>query len=113
MTKAEMLGSVRTMARAYAGQVQAKADSMTGTELYAEKTYIPEFAAAREAKSMLEREAGFVCRSSAGRVVRLLQPYDSTAYPNEPEELPAVYLARDEPLRRRRLLHRGREGLAQ
>ena len=91
MTKAEMLESVRTMARAYAGQVQAKAGTMRGTELYAEKTYIPEFAAAREAKNMLERAAGFVCRSSAGRIVRLLQPYDSSVYTGEPEELPAQW----------------------
>lgn len=91
MTKTEMLESVRAMARACAGQVQAKAETMSGTELYAEKTYIPEFAAARDAKNMLEREAGFVCRSSAGRVVRLLQPYDSTVYPNEPETLPAQW----------------------
>ena len=40
---------------------------------------------------MLEREAGFVCRSTAGRVVRLLQPYDSTIYTQEPEELPAQW----------------------
>ena len=32
---------------------------------------------------------GFVCKSSAGRVVRLLQPYDSNIYTGEPEELPA------------------------
>lgn len=44
---------------------------------------------------MLERKAGqkdgFVCRSSAGRVVRLLQVYDSEIYPQEPEELPAQW----------------------
>ena len=40
---------------------------------------------------MLERTAGFVCRSAAGRVVRLLQPYDSTIYTQEPEELPAQW----------------------
>lgn len=91
MTKAEMLGNVREMARAYAGQVQAKAETMSGTELYAEKTYIPEFAAAVAAKNMLEREAGFVCRSSAGRVVRLVQPYDSGVYTGEPETLPAQW----------------------
>ena len=41
---------------------------------------------------MLERKAGFVCRSTAGRVVRLLQPYDSTIYnTQEPEELEAQW----------------------
>ena len=40
---------------------------------------------------MLERAAGFVCLSPAGRVVRLLQPYDSTIYKQAPEELPAQW----------------------
>ena len=46
-------------------------------------------------KNMLERKAGqqdgFVCRSTAGRVVRLTQNYDSNTYPQEPEELPAQW----------------------
>ena len=44
---------------------------------------------------MLERKAGmtdgFVCRSSAGRVVRLIQNYDSSIYTQEPEDLPAQW----------------------
>lgn len=44
---------------------------------------------------MLERKAGqtdgFVCRSTAGRVVRLIQTYDSETFPQEPEELPAQW----------------------
>ena len=71
--------------------LQEKAPDMTGTELYAQDVYIPEFQAAKAAKNMLERTAGFVCRSTAGRVVRLIQPYDSTIYTQEPEELPAQW----------------------
>lgn len=71
--------------------LQEAAPSMTGTELYAEEEYIPDFRAAVAKKNMLERAAGFVCKSSAGRVVRLLQPYDSTVYTQEPEELPAQF----------------------
>lgn len=71
--------------------VQAKADTMTGTELYAVDDRIPRFTAACEKMNMLERPVGFVCRSTAGRVVRLLQPYDSTIYTQEPEELPAQW----------------------
>lgn len=71
--------------------VQSSADSMTGTELYAVDDRIPAFVAAKLKKNMLERSAGFVCRSSAGRVVRLLQAYDSDIYPQEPEELPAQW----------------------
>ena len=75
--------------RANALALQAKAPEMTGTELYAADSDIPSFKAAVANKNMLERKTGFACRSSAGRVVRLVQPYDSTIYTQEPEELPA------------------------
>lgn len=75
--------------------IQAQAPDMTGTELYAQEDYIPDFQAAKALKNMLERPAGqengFVCRSTAGRVVRLLQVYDSTVYTQEPEDLPAQW----------------------
>ena len=71
--------------------IQAQASGMTGTELYAQEDYIPDFQAAKAAKNMLERSPGFVCRSTAGRVVRLLQVYDSTVYTQEPEDLPAQW----------------------
>lgn len=78
-----------------AEDVQARSPEMTGTELYAVEDYIPDFQAAKAAKNMLERKAGqtdgFVCRSSAGRVVRLIQVYDSETYPQEPEDLPAQW----------------------
>ena len=74
-----------------ASELQARSDTMTGTELYAEEEKIPSFAAAVALKNMLERPVGFVCKSSAGRVVKLLQPYDSTVYTAEPEELPAQW----------------------
>lgn len=70
---------------------QARSAEMTGTEMYAEDTKIPAFQTARTTKNMLEREVGFICKSSAGRVVRLLQVYDSTIYTQEPEELPAQW----------------------
>ena len=85
---------LRTMQQAgltQAQTLQAKAPEMTGAELYAAEDYIPGFQAAKAAKNMLERTAGFVCRSTAGRVVRLIQTYDSTIYAQEPEELPAQW----------------------
>ena len=85
---------LRTMQQAgltQAQTLQAKAPEMTGTELYAAEDYIPDFQAAKAAKNMLERSPGFVCRSTAGLVVRLLQVYDSTVYTQEPEELPAQW----------------------
>lgn len=82
-------------------EVQQMAPTMTGTELNAVDDRIPRFAEAVKSKNMLERPAGqedgFVCLSSAGRVVRLIQNYDSSIYlhadgtPWEPEELLAQY----------------------
>lgn len=71
--------------------VQNNADSMTGTELYAVDDRIPSFKAAVARMNMIDRPVGFVCKSSAGRVVRLLQVYDSHIYTQEPEELPAQW----------------------
>lgn len=89
--KEYVLETMQAQGLAAAKRVQAEAPELTGTELYAREGYIPDFAAACARKNMLERTAGFVCRSTAGRVVRLLQPYDSTIYTQEPEELPAQW----------------------
>ncbi len=91
MTKTETLAAVRDSARNAALYLQTRTGDMTGTELYAEAEYIPAFAALLASGNMLDRPAGFTCRSSAGRVVRLIQPYDSTIYPGEPETLPAQW----------------------
>lgn len=89
---------LQTMQQAGLAQAQAlqkASPDMTGTELNARASYIPDFKAACAAKNMLERKAGqedgFVCRSSAGRVVRLIQAYNSETYPDEPEKLPAQW----------------------
>ena len=89
--KTFVLETFNRFGAAQAQQVQTDSQSMTGTELYAAEDNIPDFAAAVAAKNMLQRAAGFVCRSSAGRVVKLLQPYDSSIYTAEPEELPAQW----------------------
>lgn len=86
-----VLQTMKEAGLARAQTLQAQATDMTGTELYAAEDFIPDFQAACKLKNMLERTAGFVCRSSAGRVVKLLQPYDSTTYTQEPEELPAQW----------------------
>ena len=92
MTNREfVLETLRRSGKLAAQSLQERAADMPGTELYAEEEYLPSFAAACSKKNMLERSAGFVCRSSAGRVVKLLQPYDSTVYTAEPEELPAQW----------------------
>ena len=91
MTQEERKSIMYAQGRANALALQGKATDMTGTELYAADSDIPSFKAACTVKNMLERAAGFVCLSTAGRVVRLLQPYDSTIYTKEPEELPAQW----------------------
>ena len=92
MTDKELVLQVlQDYSRGKAESLQAASAGMTGTELYAQEQYIPDFAAACALKNMLERETGFVCRSTAGRVCRLLQPYDSTVYTGEPETLPAQW----------------------
>lgn len=92
MTEKEfVIDAMRKQGRIVAQDVQNRAADMTGTELNAEDGYIPSFAAAIANKNMLERPAGFVCKSSAGRVVKLLQPYDSDIFTAEPEELPAQW----------------------
>lgn len=92
MTNQEfVLDTLRRAGKAAAEDLQVRAADMTGTELYAEENYIPSFTAAVSVKNMLDRPLGFVCRSSAGRVVRLLQPYDSTIYAQEPEDLSAQW----------------------
>lgn len=82
---------MRSQGRADAQDIQTRSPDMDGTALYAEEQKIPDFQAAKAAKNMLERSIGFVCRSTAGRVVKLLQVYDSNTYPAEPEELPAQW----------------------
>lgn len=90
-SKEKVLNRERQRGRAAAMEIQSKAHDMTGTELYAADDRIPRFASACEKLNMLERPVGFVCKSTAGRVVRLLQVYDSTIYTQEPEELPAQW----------------------
>lgn len=81
--------------RAQAMELQQASPTMTGTELNAADDRIPRFKEAVKHKNMLDRKAGqedgFVCMSSAGRVVRLIQNYDSNIFTGEPEELPAQF----------------------
>lgn len=92
MTNQEyVLDTMRRAGKSAAESLQTRASELTGTEIYTEEAFLPDFAAACAAKNMLEREVGFVCRSTAGRAVKLLQPYDSTTYTAEPEDLPAQW----------------------
>lgn len=90
-----VLDTMRRFGKVAAQSLQDRSSTMDGTQLYAEEEYIPSFVAAVAKQNMLTRKAGqedgFICKSSAGRVVRLIQNYDSETYTQEPEELPAQW----------------------
>ena len=95
LTRAEELAMLRQNGYLAAKNLQQTSSGMTGTELNAQDGNIPDFREAVKKKNMLDRPAGqedgFVCRSSAGRVVRLIQNYNSDVFTGEPEELPTQY----------------------
>lgn len=91
MTETFILEKMRAQGKIDAIALQAISGEMTGTELNAQTDVIPAFSKAVKVKNMLDRPIGFVCKSSAGRVVALLQPYNSNVYTQEPEELPAQW----------------------
>lgn len=89
ITHSQRLEIMRQAGRANALALQDKAQGMSGTALNEQAQDVPAFEAAKAVKNMLDRPIGFICKSSAGRVVRLIQPYDSSIYPGEPETLDA------------------------
>lgn len=91
MTETFILEKMRAQGKLDAIALQAISGEMTGTELNAQTDMIPAFSKAVKVKNMLDRPVGFVCKSPAGRVIALLQPYDSNVYTQEPEELPAQW----------------------
>lgn len=82
------LSALRSQGVADATALQSNADNMTGTQLHDEAQKIPEF---NNEKQYLNYRIGFVCKSKLGNVVRLIQPYDSLIYPQQPEELVAQW----------------------
>lgn len=75
-----------------AADLQKRSASMDGTALYDEQEKIPDFQAARQVMSMADRLAGFICRSTAGRIFKLITPYDSqVAHTEEPEAYPSLW----------------------
>lgn len=89
MTSKELvLNVMKRYGKAVAEEIQEKAPQMTGTELYKETGFIPDF---NPEKQYLNYPVGYVCKSPSGRLVKLLQPYDSTVFTQEPEELVAQW----------------------
>lgn len=83
-----VLSTLKAYGKIVAKELQNKAADMTGTELYQSSDFIPDFNPERQ---YLNYEPGYICKSEAGRIVKLLQPYDSFVYTAHPEELPAQW----------------------
>ena len=88
MNKTLVLEILRKYGNDVAKQLQKDAHDMTGTELYESDMFIPEFNPERQ---YLNFPIGYVCKSAEGRLVKLIQPYDSTIFTSQPEELPAQW----------------------
>lgn len=76
------------LARKEAIALQDNATNMTADEIVDAKPVIPDFDPKRQ---YLEYPTGYICKTSQGNVVKLLQPYDSEIYSQQPEELPAQW----------------------
>lgn len=77
----------------YLGQMigehfQMQAPEMTQTEVVENDLFLPTFDHERQ---YLDYDPGYICKTKAGNVVKLLQSYDSLIYPQEPEELQAQW----------------------
>lgn len=76
------------LARKEAMTLQENSSAMSPDEIVAADLIIPEF---DNTKQYLDYQPGYVCKTKSGNVVKLLQPYDSLIYPQQPEELPAQW----------------------
>ena len=89
MTDKELvLTTMRKYGKAVAENLRERAPEMNGTEIIAEEEFLPDFDPARQ---YLNYPAGYVCKSALGNAVKLIQPYDSTIYTQQPEELSAQW----------------------
>lgn len=89
MTDKELvLTTMRKYGKAVAENLQERAPEMNGTEIIAEEEFLPDFDPARQ---YLNYPEGYVCKSALGNAVKLIQPYDSTIYTQQPEELSAQW----------------------
>lgn len=79
-----VLSTMRAYGKQMALNLQANASEMTGTEIIANEEFLPKFDPKRQ---YLNYVAGYVCISPSENAVRLLQPYDSTIYTDDPEFL--------------------------
>lgn len=83
-----VLSTMRKLGREAALNLQDDIPYLTGTEIVAQSDFLPDFNPERQ---YLNFKPGYVCKSAAGNAVKLLQPYDSAIYTQQPEELTAQW----------------------
>lgn len=74
--------------RNVAESFEQRAASMTDDEIVENQQFYPSF---NPDKQYLNYSSGYICISPSGNVVKLLQPYNSTIYTQDPEDLPAQW----------------------
>lgn len=68
---------------------QDKAPQMSAEEIFENEEFFPAWNP--QMHNYLHKKAGYVCKSKQGNLVRLIQPYDSSIYTDEPETLTAQW----------------------
>lgn len=70
-------------------ECQESAPAMTAEEIFDNEDFFPMWNP--NIHNYLEKKTGYVCKTPSGNLVRLIQPYDSKTYTDEPEKLPAQW----------------------
>lgn len=90
-SKTLVLETMKSYGRTAALSLQTESATLTGTELHEQSDFIPTFEKAVTNANMLTREAGFLVFSALQNCCKLLTPYDSATYPDEPENYPSMW----------------------
>ena len=90
MTSSEkfVYDALKKIGRLLAQDLQNRSATMTATQIIDEEDYLPMF---NPEKQYLNYTAGYCCKDSEGHRWKLIQPYDSTIYTQQPSELPAQW----------------------
>lgn len=88
--KLATLEAYKAKGKAYAEHVQAESPNMTGTEIIAERTFIPYFTDAVANENMENRPLGFLVKHG-DYTYYLIQKYNSETFPSTPDVLVAQW----------------------
>lgn len=79
---------LREISKKFATELQSELENKTPTEIVEKEDFLPDF---NNKKQYLDFKTGYVCKTSSGNVVKLIQPYDSFTFDKEPEFLPSQW----------------------